>query len=165
MKGLDRRYWTTSTQPRVSEPPVFVISVTIYTDMADSVALGELFNQQRPGRRADKTYGKKKSAMGQSRAMHFDLFGGGHENMVLEKMVLDKMTELTLEDGKTDTVAKTVVADQVTAPEKKNKTELNPRFRGRRKVHASKKIVVSPHNNRNQFNTDPRLSGHLETYA
>jgi hypothetical protein len=127
--------------------------------MADSVALGELFNQQRPGRRADKTYGKKKSAMGQSRAMHFDLFGGGHENMVLEKLA-----ELTLEDGKTYNVAKTVVADQVTPPETKKKTELNPRLRGRRKVHASKKIVVSPCN-RNQFNPGLRLSRYLETYT
>lgn len=135
------------------------MSVIIYTDMADSVALGELFNLQRPGRRADKTYGKKKSAMGQSRAMHFDLFGGGHENMVLEKMAV-----LTLEDEKTDNVTKIVVADQVTAPEKKNKTELNPRFRGRRKVHASKKIVVGPPNGK-QFDPGPRLMKYLETYT
>ena len=109
--------------------------------MADSVALGELFNQQRPVRRLEKTYGKKKSAVAQSRAMHFDLFGGGHENMVLEKLV-----ELTIDEPKTDIVGKPVVAQCVPAPETKNKTELNPRFRGRRKVHASRKIVVGSSN-------------------
>lgn len=127
------------------------MSVTIFTDMADSVALGELFNQQRPARRSEKTYGKKKSTMAQSRAMHFDLFGGGHENMALEKLA-----ELTLDDPKVDAAEKNLVAEPVPHPEKRNKTELNPRFRGRRKVHASKKIVVGPHN-RNPLNPGLRL--------
>lgn len=111
-----------------------------YTDMTDSVALGEVFNQSRPARRTDKTYGKKKSVMAQSRAMHFDLFGGRQE-----KLVLEKMAGLTLESENPEKVTNIVVAEPIRAPEKNNKTELNPRFRGRRKVHASKKIAVRSH--------------------
>ena len=108
--------------------------------MANPVALGEVFNQSRPVRRADKTYGKKKPALAQSRAMHFDLFGGRQE-----KTVLEKMGGLTLEDEKSEAVLEIVAADPVPAIEKDHRTDLNPRFRGRRKVHTSRRIAVSPH--------------------
>lgn len=108
--------------------------------MANPVALGEVFNQSRPVRRADKTYGKKKPALAQSRAMHLDLFGGRQE-----KTVLEKMGGLTLEDEKSEAVLEIVAADPVPAIEKDHRTDLNPRFRGRRKVHTSRRIAVSPH--------------------
>lgn len=102
--------------------------------MADLGALSELQNQQRPVRRFEKTYGKKKVATAQTRAMHFDLFGGGHENKIKE--TIDR---LTINHDK-DTPEK-AAAIPPSSP-KKPHTGHNPRLRGRRKAASSKKVAV-----------------------
>ncbi|KAL2415696.1 hypothetical protein ABEF95_001816 [Exophiala dermatitidis] len=69
--------------------------------MADSGPLKELKNYQRPTT-AKKTYGKKKktTAMAaQTRAMHFDLFGGGSaDENEIENKIVDDMERLTMKD-------------------------------------------------------------------
>ncbi|EXJ95379.1 HASPIN protein kinase [Capronia coronata CBS 617.96] len=102
--------------------------------MADSHALGELKNQQRPSRRFEKTYGKKKPAMAQARAVHFDLFGGGDENKIV-----DEMEKLTI---KNDTDASKQLVQDKPLPEKADPAENNPRLRGRRKATTSKKMAT-----------------------
>ncbi|OAP57609.1 hypothetical protein AYL99_08347 [Fonsecaea erecta] len=62
--------------------------------MADLGVFSELKNQQRPVRRNDKTYSKKKGQTAGRRAMHFDLFGGGTN----ENDFVDKMEKLTFSD-------------------------------------------------------------------
>ncbi|KAK4948104.1 hypothetical protein LTR10_013158 [Elasticomyces elasticus] len=66
--------------------------------MADLGALRELQNDQRPPRRLDKVYGKKNRIKAPTRAMHFDLFGGGDENEIVKKM-----DGLTVEDDTEET--------------------------------------------------------------
>ncbi|KIX05882.1 uncharacterized protein Z518_03855 [Rhinocladiella mackenziei CBS 650.93] len=102
--------------------------------MADFGALSELHNQQRPGRRFDKIYGKKKPAMAYSRAMHFHLFGGGDENHIV-----DKMDELKLKHDR-DTPVQPV--QEHPSPPKKQPAEHDPRLRGRRKALPSRKMAA-----------------------
>ena len=102
--------------------------------MANTGALGELQNQQWPSRRFEKTYGKKKGAMAQSRAIHFDLFGGGDENKVV-----DEMDRLTVKDDRESPIQ---YLPAQPLPVKQEPSELNPRLRGRRKGLSSRKMAV-----------------------
>jgi hypothetical protein len=104
--------------------------------MADFVALGEIQNLERPARRAEKTYGKKKGLVAQSRAMHFDLFGGRDENKVeVEKKELTVSLDRPKSRQEPD--------QEHSPPAPKLSAEHNPRRRGRRKAGASKKMAVS----------------------
>ncbi|EXJ89145.1 HASPIN protein kinase [Capronia epimyces CBS 606.96] len=105
--------------------------------MADLDALGELKNQQRPTRRFEKTYGKKKPAMAQSRAMHFDLFGGGDENKIV-----DEMEKLTIKNDRKERVESVPPVQECPVPAKVHPTEHNPRLRGRRKATTSKRMAT-----------------------
>ncbi|KAJ9609038.1 hypothetical protein H2200_006809 [Cladophialophora chaetospira] len=119
--------------------------------MADFSALSELRNQQRPTRRNDKTYGKKKAPSAESRAMHFDLFGGRDENSVPSKQivsedVLEKANEtekLTIANHARDTPVPPVpFLSEPTFSVKEIPTEHNPRLRGRRKPASQKKMAA-----------------------
>ena len=121
--------------------------------MADFGALSELRNQQWPARRNDKTYGKKKAPNVESRAMHFDLYGGSDENNVLpstmdlhtEQKIMDDMKKLTLsDDARGAPVPQKPPVTEPTPSNKKKPTEHNPRLRGRRKPISQRKMAVSP---------------------
>ena len=128
--------------------------------MADGfVALGEIRNSQRPGRRGEKTYGKKKPNMAHTMALHFDLFGGGgggggggnqnHDNKLVKKTA--QMTVVTEQETVTEPPVDVEVGVGESATKEKLSTrsrpqksmDLNPRLRGRRKATTSRKVVVS----------------------
>lgn len=103
--------------------------------MAELEALCVLENQQWPGRRVEKTYSKKKGSRVPSRDMHYDLFGGGDENAIIEKM-----DQLTVQD---DAVKPNRPTEKASEPSQKPPTRRNPHLRGRRKPTSSKKMAVS----------------------
>lgn len=106
--------------------------------MAGFVALSELQNQQRPGRRLDKTYGKKKGPAAISRAAHFDLFGGGNENTTV-----DEMDEKLTGEGDRETAILPIQETPLPPPTNTSLTEHDPRLRGRRKITSSRKMAAS----------------------
>lgn len=83
--------------------------------MAKSGVLRELENHQRPPRRLDKIYGRKNKLKALSSAMHFDLFGGGDENSIVEKM--DKLTV------QSDTVTAEKPVKETSTPVRESPTE------------------------------------------
>src|ERR1700761_2708472 len=108
--------------------------------------LGELINNQRPGRRNDKTYGKKKGFTAESRAMHFDLFGRGRDEndrvpLVQqhkdEEEISDRMRKLAVADLDRETEAHAIL--EPTTASKQIATDHDPRLRGRRKPTSQKK--------------------------
>ncbi|KAK6365300.1 hypothetical protein LTS17_011272 [Exophiala oligosperma] len=101
--------------------------------MAELEALCVLENQQWPGRRVEKTYSKKKGSRVPSRDMHYDLFGGGDENAIIEKM-----DQLTVQD---DAVKPNRPTEKASEPSQKPPTRRNPHLRGRRKPTSSKKMA------------------------
>jgi hypothetical protein len=118
--------------------------------MAEFGALNELQNQQRPARRHDKTYGKKKAPTAEKRAMHFDLFGGGgDENEAVQKTgatkddenIVNKMEKLTLIEPAREISVQP--GPESTVSIKQKPTDHNPRLRGRRKLISQKKMAVS----------------------
>lgn len=114
--------------------------------MADGLALGEIRNSQRPGRRGEKTYGKKKPNMAHTMALHFDLFGGGNENNLAHKTAQMTVVEQTPSPEPPVDVDVNGTMPEEKLPTKsrpENPIDLNPRLRGRRKATASRKVVVS----------------------
>ncbi|OCT44078.1 non-specific protein-tyrosine kinase [Cladophialophora carrionii] len=117
--------------------------------MAELGALNELQNQQRPARRNDRTYGKKKAPTAEKRAMHFDLFGGGvDENEAVRKAdapeddekIVNEMERLTIKVPGRDIPLQP--APEPTFSIKQKSTEHNPRLRGRRKPISQKKMAT-----------------------
>ncbi|KIW35234.1 uncharacterized protein PV07_01940 [Cladophialophora immunda] len=104
--------------------------------MADFSVLSELRNQQRPVRRNDKTYGKKKAQSAEKRAMHFDLFGGDKN----ENDIVDKMETLTLQHDVRETV-QPEPEPEPTIPLEQRPVEHHHRPRARRKVASSRKMA------------------------
>lgn len=102
--------------------------------MADFGALSELKNQQRPGRRMDKVYGKKKGAA-QSRAMYFDLFAGD------ENSLTSKMQQLTVSPN-IDTLVQPTVDSAPSVQIQPEERQLRLRDR-RRKAKLFKRMEVS----------------------
>lgn len=118
--------------------------------MDDFTALSELRNQQRPVRRNDKTYGKKKTLTAERRAMHFDLFGGDRdENNFVSNSAVPEDEEDVVEGVKRLTVAdhapvvdEPSVFESTSTPMQKHH-EKHPRLRGRRKATSHRKMAVS----------------------
>ncbi|EXJ70330.1 HASPIN protein kinase [Cladophialophora psammophila CBS 110553] len=104
--------------------------------MADFSALSELKNQQRPVRRNDKTYSKKKAQTAERRAMHFDLFGGGRD----ENDIANKMEKLSIHHDVRETPVRPL--PEPTPSFEQRPTEHHPRPRGRRKDASSRKMAV-----------------------
>ncbi|OAG39552.1 hypothetical protein AYO21_06196 [Fonsecaea monophora] len=103
--------------------------------MADLGVLNELKNQQRPARRNDKTYGKKKGQSAERRAMHFDLFGrGGNENDIV-----DQMEKLTVHNDVRETPLQPL--PEPTLPVEQGTDNHHHRPRGRRKIASSRKMA------------------------
>lgn len=116
----------------------------VWKKMADGFALGEIRNSQRPGRRGEKTYGKKKPNMAHTMALHFDLFGRGNENSLAQKTAQITVMEQAHSPEPPVDVDATMPEEKLpTRSRPENPTDLNPRLRGRRKATASRKVVVS----------------------
>jgi hypothetical protein len=132
--------------------------------MADFHALNELRNQQRPVRRNEKTYGKKKAPSAATRALHLDLFGGMDENSSVDigddhhtyPKVFDSSKKLEVSDHATDkpepSLSKPDQDSALTA--ETSKPAPNPRLRGRRKIVPEKKMAAcsSPKRSESQHN-------------
>ncbi|KIW15698.1 hypothetical protein PV08_05748 [Exophiala spinifera] len=107
--------------------------------MADPEALSVLENQQRPCRRLEKTYGKKKGSWAPSRDIHYDLFGGGDENAIVEKM-----DQLTVKEHSVKPSLPTVEKALESTQKQKAPTRHNPHLRGRRKPTSKKMATLGP---------------------
>jgi hypothetical protein len=111
--------------------------------------LGELINNQRPGRRNDKTYGKKKAFTAESRAMHFDLFVRGRDEndpghqvqqRKAEEEISNRMRELEVAD-----LGREIETHSVLEPSTASRQialDHDPRVRGRRIPTSQKKLAV-----------------------